>query len=163
MWYGKEYAAELGILFEEEDEVATVPTDQQDNQPSFDDIEEISLEEVDRILQQNAATVSSNQQPETCSTDEQQTDRQPEACSTDEQQNGRQDDRSNHPYYIDAERAAAIVGPFLPQPQPDYAVDEAEQDGASKRFVPMSKRKPKAKRGVPQEGLKTIDPSEFIL
>ena len=149
VWYGKEYAAELGILFEEEDQAATVPTNQQDNQPSFDDIEEISLEEVDRILQQKAATTSPNQQPE--------------ACSTDEQRTGRQEDRSNHPYYIDAERAAAIVGPFLPQPQQDYAVDEAEQQGASRQFVPMSKRKPKAKRGVPQEGLKTIDPSEYIL
>ena len=145
MWYGKEYAAELGILFEEEDEVATVPTDQQDNQPSFDDIEEISLEEVDRILQQKTGTASSNQQPGACSPDEQQTDRQ--------------EDRRNHPYYIDAERAAAIVGPFLPQPQPEYAVDETEQEGVTRRFVPMSKRKPKAKRGVPQEGLKTIDPS----
>ena len=77
VWYGKEYAAELGILFEEEDEVATVPTNQQDYKPSFDDIEEISLEEVDRILQQKAATTSASQQiSEAYSPDEQQTDRQ---------------------------------------------------------------------------------------
>lgn len=139
VWYGKEYAAELGILFEEEDEVATVPTNQPE--PSYDDIEEISLEEVDRILQQKAASSGSSNnavldQPAV----------QPPA--------------TKNPYLITAEMARRFVGADIDH---SSAAACAKRNAAAVNESQTYRRQPKAKRGVPQEGLTTIDPSKYAI
>ena len=126
----------MGILFEEEDEVA-VPTNQPE--PSYDDIEEISLEEVDRILQQKGASsgASNNAVLE-------QPSIQP----------------SPHPYLITAEMAHRLVGADIDH---SSAAASANRNAAANesQTSQLNRRQPKAKRGVPQEGLKTIDPSEL--
>ena len=103
-------------------------------------------------MQQKAATTSASQQVQTSNVASQQA---PNSATSHQPSHP-----SQHPYLITAEMAERLVPSAADQMRLNVTYNP-DVSSTVQRFVPMSKRKPKAKRGMPQEGLKTIDPSEY--